>query len=499
MLQADSSQAPKWLSTVDLIAWRFEEDRMSFITDNFLLQNAYAEELYHRFAKDLPIIDYHCHLPPADIAANRQFSDLHAIWLEGDHYKWRAMRANGIDESYCTGSASPRDKFMAFAETVPQCLRNPLYHWCHLELKRYFGIDQLLGPATAGEIWEQANAALNDSSMTACGILERFKVSVVCTTDDPVDNLQEHAAIADKGIGTQVYPTFRPDKAMALSDTVAWNVWLDKLAMAADTDCGSLEGMKSALKQRHDTFHAMGGRLSDHGLEVCPMHPASEKQAQSIFNEARRGEEISIADQESFAAYLMEYFAELDAEKGWTKQLHLGASRNVNAALYRALGPDVGGDSIGDTRQGEALGDTLGRMAAKSILPRMVLYNLNPRDNYVFATMAGNFQGDGIPGKIQFGSGWWFLDQKEGMTWQINALSNLGLLGRFVGMLTDSRSFMSYCRHEYFRRLLCQIIGDDVLKGELPADMELLGGLVEAICYGNAASFFGFKLGTYQA
>lgn len=472
---------------------------MQFITDSFLLHNRYAEELYHQYARDLPIIDYHCHLPPADVAANRRFADLQEIWLEGDHYKWRAMRANGIGEDRITGNADRKSKFLAFAETMPYCLRNPLYHWCHLELKRYFGIDTLLGPSTAEEIWEAANEALKDPGLSAVGILDRFKVSVVCTTDDPVDSLGHHRVIADSGIGTGVYPTFRPDKAMVLADPVAWNVWVDKLAMAADTDCSSLDGMKSALKRRHDTFHAMGGRLSDHGLEVCPIAPASNREAEVIFNRARKGGDVGSTDAESFAAHLLEFFAELDAEKGWTKQLHLGAVRNVNAALYRSLGPDVGGDSIGDARQGAALGDTLGRFAAKGILPRMVLYNLNPRDNYVFATMAGNFQGDGIPGKIQFGSGWWFLDQKEGMSWQINALSNLGLLGRFVGMLTDSRSFMSFCRHEYFRRLLCQLIGEDVEKGELPADMELLGGMVRAISYGNAAEFFGLKLGSHQA
>lgn len=472
---------------------------MTFITDTFLLQNRHAEELYHRFAKDLPIIDYHCHLPPSDISSDRRFADLQEIWLEGDHYKWRAMRANGIGEERITGTADRKSKFLAFAETMPYCLRNPLYHWCHLELKRYFGIDTILGPSTAEGIWEAANEALKDPAMSAVGILDRFKVSVVCTTDDPVDDLAHHRMIAESGIGTRVYPTFRPDKAMGISDPVVWNVWVDKLAMAADTDCSTLEGMKSALEKRHDTFHAMGGRLSDHGLEVCPMSPASMREAEAIFTRARKGEEVEAEAAESFAAHLLEYFAELDAEKGWTKQLHLGAVRNVNAALYRALGPDVGGDSIGDARQGRALGDTLGRFAARGILPRMVLYNLNPRDNYVFATMAGNFQGDGIPGKIQFGSGWWFLDQKEGMTWQLNALSNLGLLGRFVGMLTDSRSFMSYCRHEYFRRLLCQLIGEDVARGELPADMELLGGLVRAISYGNAAEFFGLELGRHRA
>ena len=343
---------------------------MSFITDAFLLHNRHAEALYHDYAKDLPIIDYHCHLPPADIAANRQFADLQEIWLEGDHYKWRAMRANGIEERRITGSADRKAKFLAFAETLPYALRNPLYHWCHLELKRYFGIDTLLGPSTAEDIWEAANEALKDPGMRAVGILDRFKVSVVCTTDDPVDDLAHHRAIAASEIGTRVYPTFRPDKAMALSDATAWNVWVDKLARAADTDCATLEGMKAALKKRHDTFHDMGGRLSDHGLETCPMRPATTQEAEATYSRARKGEEVGVAEAESFAAHLFEFFAELDADKGWTKQLHLGAVRNVNGALYRALGPDVGGDSIGDARQGHALGDTPSVTPSGALPPR---------------------------------------------------------------------------------------------------------------------------------
>jgi glucuronate isomerase len=386
---------------------------------------------------------------------------------------------------------------MAFAATLPECLRNPMYHWCHLELKRYFGIDKTLGPDTAEEIWEEANARLADSSMSARGILDKFKVSVVCTTDDPTDSLEHHQAIAEAGIGTRVYPTFRPDKAMALQDIRAWNAWVDQLEKVSGQNCGSLDGLCAALENRHDFFHSLGGRLSDHGVESCYDDFPTESEAAAIFTTARSGGRVSPEDHRKLASYLMEFSARLDASKDWTKQLHLGAKRNVNDRLYAELGPDVGGDSISDVPQGEALGNYLGRLAGKEILPRTILYNLNPRDNYLFATMIGNFQGGGIPGKMQFGSGWWFLDQKEGMTWQINALSNLGLLGRFVGMLTDSRSFMSYCRHEYFRRLLCQIIGEDVEKGELPDDMDLLGDLVEKICYKNAAGYFGFELGTY--
>ena len=470
---------------------------MSFITEDFLLNSDTAKELYHGHAEGLPIIDYHCHLSPGDIANNRKFENLFEIWLEGDHYKWRTMRTNGIDERYCTGDADPKEKFLAFAGTLPECLRNPVYHWCHLELKRYFGIEKTLGPDTAEEIWEEANAKLADPSMSAHGIMEQFKVSVICTTDDPVDSLEDHKRIAKSGIGTKVYPTFRPDKAITLNDITAWNLWVDKLASASNIDCSTLSGIKDALKNRHDFFHSVGGRLSDHGLEACFADFPSDSEAKSIFDKARSGDPVTPDERIRFASHLMEYFGELDSEKNWTKQLHLGAIRNVNDRLFAELGHDIGCDSIGDFDQGKTLGKYLGRLASKQALPKTILYNLNPRDNYLFATMIGNFQGDGIPGKMQFGSGWWFLDQKEGMTWHLNALSNLGLLGHFVGMLTDSRSFMSYCRHEYFRRLLCDIIGEDVEKGELPKDMNLLGRLVDRICYTNASRYFGFTLGNY--
>jgi len=472
---------------------------MTFITDDFMLHNDTARELYHGTAEDLPIIDYHCHLPPADVAANRQFKDLFEIWLEGDHYKWRAMRANGIDESLCTGDAAPKDKFMAFARTVPECLRNPLYHWCHLELKRYFGIESLLGPDTAEAIWEEANEKLSRPEMSAHGILKKFKVSVVCTTDDPVDTLEHHKAIAESGIGTRVYPTFRPDKALQTENVELWNSWMDKLETVSGKDCNSLEAFCEAIDDRHAYFHSLGGRLSDHGMETCVADFPNREEAAKLFDKARSRKSLAPEESKRLASFMMEFFGELDSKRGWTKQLHLGAMRNVNDRLFADLGSDVGGDSIGDFEQGRPLGNYLGKLAANGTLPKTVVYNLNPRDNYLMATMMGNFQGGGIAGKMQFGSGWWFLDQKEGMTWQINALSNLGLLGHFVGMLTDSRSFMSYCRHEYFRRLLCQLIGEDVEKGELPREMKLLTNLVERICYRNAANFFGFELGSYTA
>lgn len=466
---------------------------MSFITEDFLLHSDVARELYHSYAKNQPIIDYHCHLSPADVANNRQFGNLFEIWLEGDHYKWRAMRSNGVPERYCTGDASPREKFQAFAETVPHTLRNPLYHWCHLELKRYFGIETLLSGDTAEEIWNRANAQLQNPALSAHGIMQHFKVKVVGTTDDPVDSLAYHRQQAGQSGGARMFPTFRPDKALAIDQTAGWNGWTDKLQQISGTDCGTFDGFLAALRVRHDYFHELGGRLSDHGLERCHATFPTQSEAAAIYTKARAGEEVSAVEKEAFASYLMEFFGLLDYEKGWVKQLHLGAMRNNNDALYAKLGPDIGCDSIGDYPQGVALSRYLGRLSANGTLPKTVLYNLNPADNYLFATMIGNFQEGGVAGKIQFGSGWWFLDQKEGMILQMNALSNLGLLSRFVGMLTDSRSFMSYCRHEYFRRILCNLIGEDVVRGELPLDYDLLGTMVANICYGNAKEYFGFN------
>jgi glucuronate isomerase len=466
---------------------------MSFIHNDFLLQTATARRLFHEVAAPLPIIDYHCHLPPADLAADRHFSNLFDIWLAGDHYKWRAMRTNGIPERLCTGEADPFEKFSAWCATVPQTLRNPLYHWSHLELKRYFGIDTLISPATARAIWDEANHHLAQPDFSAAGILKKFHVEVVCTTDDPVDDLAAHRSIAaDNLISTKVFPTFRPDKAMQLSDPAAFNAWCERLAAASDTDTGSFAGFRDALRQRHDFFHAHGARLSDHGLETCPAECANATEAAAIFDKARAGKSVPPDEQSRFAGNLMLLFGHLDFEKGWTKQIHLGAQRNNNSRLRRALGPDTGFDSIGDWPQAQALARYLDRLDADACLPKTILYNLNPADNYAFATMIGNFQDGSSAGKIQFGSGWWFLDQKDAMEMQLNALSNCGLLSRFVGMLTDSRSFMSYPRHEYFRRVLCNLIGSDVETGLLPNDWSLLAPLVEAVCHRNAQTYFGF-------
>jgi glucuronate isomerase len=467
---------------------------MQFIHDDFLLSNAAARHLYHEHAASQPILDYHCHLPPQDVAANRQFRNLSEIWLEGDHYKWRAMRANGVEERFCTGDAAPREKFLAWARTVPQTLRNPLYHWTHLELKRYFGIDELLDESSAPRIWEQANAALATDDLRAHGILRKFQVKAVCTTDDPTDDLSCHKAIAASTLGTRVFPTFRPDKALNVHLPDAFNAWVDRLEAASNISIAKLPDFTDALRQRHDFFHQMGGRLSDHGVNHAFADFPSDHEAAAIFERARGGQAATIEEQSRFASHLMLLFGRLDAEKGWTKQLHLGARRNGNTRRFREIGPDTGFDSIGDWPQADALGRYLDRLDQENSLPRIVVYNLNPSDNYVIATLLGNFQDGAVAGKMQFGSGWWYLDQKEAMQWQMNALSNCGLLSRFLGMLTDSRSFMSYPRHEYFRRVLCDMLGRDIEAGEIPNDDALVGTMVRNICYANAKQFLGLEV-----
>lgn len=466
---------------------------MSFIHEDFLLHTAAARRLYHDYAAAEPILDYHNHLPPRDIAGNRRFRDLFEIWLEGDHYKWRAMRANGVAEELCTGDAAPYDKFLAWARTVPATLRNPLYHWTHLELKRYFGIDELLNEASAPRVWETANEILAGPDMTTQSILGKFDVRAVCTTDDPADSLEHHEALAASDCPARVYPTFRPDKALAVHQPAAFNEWLGKLQAQSNVSVESLGDLKAALRKRHDDFHVIGCRLSDHGLNYPFADFPTEAEAGQIFDRAHAGTAATAEEQARFAAHLMLFFGELDASRGWTKQLHMGALRSTNSRRLAEIGPDTGFDSIGDWPQAEALAVYLDRLDANNTLPKVVLYNLNPADNYVMATMIGNFQGGGIAGKIQFGSGWWFLDQKEAMEWQMNALSNCGLLSRFIGMLTDSRSFVSFPRHEYFRRVLCNLIGRDIENGELPPDFDLVGAMVKNICYRNAKEFLGLK------
>ena len=464
----------------------------SFINEDFLLLTDAARDLYHNFAKSEPIYDYHCHLPQQLILENHQFADLSEIWLGGDHYKWRAMRSNGVAERFCTGDASPREKFDAWVATMPFALRNPLYHWSHLELKRYFGIDEVINPQSGDAIWREANEKLK--SMRVHDILAANRVAVICTTDDPAESLDQHEKIKQLGIKTRVYPTFRPDKALIVHTPAAFNPWVEKLAGAAHTIVKSFEDFLSALRTRHEDFHAAGGRLSDHGMESSYAEPCTTAEAKTIFDAAHAGRAASAADQAKFATFLTLEFGRWDAQKGWTKQFHLGALRSNNTRLFQALGPDTGFDSIADFPQARALSRYLDTLDSTNELPRTVLYNLNPADNYTFGTMIGNFQDGSVPGKIQFGSGWWFLDQKEAMEWQINALSNLVLLSRFVGMLTDSRSFLSYTRHEYFRRILCNILGKDMVNGEIPNDRTLVGGMVRNICFANARDYFRLEL-----
>ena len=462
---------------------------MSFIHEDFLLSNEPAKRLYHTYAKDQPILDYHCHLPPEDVASDRQFRNLFEIWLEGDHYKWRAMRANGVGEEYCTGSADPYEKFLAWARTVPATLRNPLYHWSHLELKRYFGFDSLLDESNAAAVWNLANERLATSDLSVSGILQRFDVRALCTTDDPTDSLDQHKRIAESGLATKVYPAFRPDKALTVDKPKVFNSWVANLEAVANQEIRSLTNFLDALRQRHDQFHEVGCRLSDHGLDFVYSDVAPEPVAEAVFDAARDGTPCGPEDHARFAAFMMLFFGRLDSEKGWTKQLHLGARRNNNSRGARLCGPDTGFDSIGDWDHVSALGRYLDTLDSEESLPRLILYNNNPVDNYTFATMLGNFQDGTIPGKMQFGSGWWYLDQKEAMEWQLNCLSNVGLLSRFVGMLTDSRSFMSYPRHEYFRRVLCNLLGQDMARGDLPNDESLVGGMVEKLCFSNAREY----------
>jgi glucuronate isomerase len=468
-----------------------------FLPENFLLRTDWARTLYFEHAATQPIFDYHCHLPPDQIASDRRFENLFQIWLAGDHYKWRAMRSNGINEDLITGGKTgDYEKFLAYARTVPLTLRNPLHHWSHLELRRYFGIDLLINETNAPKIWEQANARLAAPGFTTQGILRKNRVNVVCTTDDPADSLEHHIAIKNSGLPTRVHPTFRPDKAMAVHAPAVFNAWCDQLAAAAGADVRDLASFLEAIDRRHAFFHSLGGRLSDHGLECIPDTDCTESAAAAIFAAARAGRPAAPADAARFTWFMLLFLARLDARRGWTKQLHLGALRNNNTRLLHRLGADAGVDSIGDFPQARGLARYLDRLDSAGELPKTILYNLNPADNYIFATMIGNVQDGLAPGKIQFGSGWWFLDQKEGMEWQLNALSQLGLLSRFVGMLTDSRSFMSYVRHEYFRRILCSLVGADVEAGLIPADRALVGGMIEDICYKNALRYFGLEAGT---
>jgi glucuronate isomerase len=466
----------------------------TFINEDFLLRNETARQLYHDYAKEMPIIDYHCHLPPDQIAEDKIFENLTQIWLYGDHYKWRAMRTNGIAEKYCTGNASDREKFEQWAATVPYTMRNPLYHWTHLELLRYFDIDVILNSDTARDIYEECSEKLRSPEYSVRNLLRKMNVKVICTTDDPTDSLEHHQAIRNSGFETKVLPTFRADKSMLLiNDPAAYREYVEKICQVAGiSGNGSYEDLLQALRQRHDFFAEMGGRLSDHGLEHIYATRFDDRAAADAASLALAGSVPDAEAQNTYLSTLLYELAKMDHSKDWTQQFHLGALRNNNSRLLRTLGPDTGWDSIGDFSQAQALSRFMDKLDSTDQLAKTILYNLNSGDNEVIATMVGNFNDGSVAGKVQFGSGWWFQDQKDGMEKQMNALSNMGLLSRFVGMLTDSRSFLSYPRHEYFRRILCNLIGTDVENGELPNDLPWLGKMVQDISYNNARDYFGF-------
>jgi len=468
---------------------------MAFMDDHFILSTATAQKLYHGTAKSQPIVDYHCHLSPKDIAENRRFEDLTAIWLAGDHYKWRAMRANGVNEDYITGSRSTaREKFQAWAETVPHTLRNPLFHWTHLELRRHFGIQEVLDGNNAQKVWDEANRQLTHGDLTARGILKMMKVEVVGTTDDPADSLDYHHAIAKTNFATRIVPTFRPDACLKVHLPERVKAWATRLSQQTGRGADTFAGLMDGLQKRHDDFAAAGCRASDHGLDYLPDATCTEAEAKAIWENAMAGQAASAHETEKFMAFIMLHLGRLNHAKGWATQLHLGPVRDPNLGLLQRLGSDAGCDTIGDFRQGPGLIRWFGTLSKEQALGKTIIYNINPADTALFACLPGSFQ-DGItPGKIQYGSGWWFLDQERGMRDQMNALSDLGLLSRFVGMVTDSRSFLSYPRHEYFRRILCDLIGTDVETGRIPDYPHWNERLVADVCYQNARQYFGFKV-----
>ncbi len=466
-----------------------------FMDKDFLLQTETAQKLYHEHASKMPIIDYHCHLIPQQVAEDKHFASITEVWLGGDHYKWRAMRSNGIAEKYCTGKdTTDWEKFEKWAETVPYCLRNPLYHWTHLELKTAFGINKILNPSTAREIFDECNDKLkNDPSLTARGLMRKYHVETVCTTDDPVDSLEYHIATRESGFEVRMLPTWRPDKAMAVEVASNFQTYMEKLSEVSGVTISCFNDMLDALQRRHDFFASQGCKLADHGIEEFYAEDYTDEEINAIFNKVYGGKELSKEEVLKFKSCMLVKFAEMDAATGWAQQFHYGAIRDNNTRMFQLLGPDTGFDSIGQFQTAKAMSKFLNRLASEGKLTKTILYNLNPADNEMIATMLGNFQDGTVPGKIQFGSGWWFLDQKDGMQKQMNALSVLGLLSRFVGMLTDSRSFLSYPRHEYFRRTLCNLIGTDVENGEIPySEMDRVCQMVEDISYNNAKNYFKF-------
>ena len=463
-----------------------------FLDENFLLNSKTAETLYHEYAKNMPIIDYHCHLPQQQIAEYKNFDNLTQIWLYGDHYKWRAMRTNGVNEKYCTGDTTDYEKFEQWAATVPYTLRNPLYHWTHLELQRYFDVHEILNASSSKRIYEECSEKLRSKEYSVKNLLRKMNVAAVCTTDDPVDNLAYHQQIKDQGFEIPVLPAFRPDQAMNVSDAAKFIAYTKKLEAASNISISNFADFVKAIRNRHDFFASMGCNVSDHGIEELYVDNYTEAEVAAIFSKVYGGKELSAEEQSKFKSAMLLFFAELDHEKGWVQQFHLGALRNNNGRMLATLGPDTGFDSIGDFQQGRSLSTFLSRLDTNNKLTKTIIYNLNPADNELFATMIGNFNDGTTPGKVQWGSGWWFLDQKDGMTKQMNALSNMGLLSRFVGMLTDSRSFLSFPRHEYFRRILCNLFGEEIENGELPNDIAWTGKVIQDISYHNAKNYFGY-------
>ncbi|MDQ0255949.1 glucuronate isomerase [Evansella vedderi] len=464
-----------------------------FIHDNFMLNNEAGKVLYHDFAKEMPIYDYHCHLSPKEIAENKMFSNISEIWLHGDHYKWRAMRSLGIDEELITGSASDYDKFRAWSKAVPYTIGNPLYHWTHLELKRYFDTDLLLNEDTSEEIWQHCNSLLQTEELTTQRIIERSGVNVICTTDDPIDSLEHHKEIkGNSAIKTKVLPAFRPDKAVEITRP-EFKDYVQKLSDSADIKITSYEDLLKALENRMHYFHEVGCRISDHGIETLPFLECTLEEAAGIFEKGIAGQSISKEEEEKYKTYTLLFLGRMYHSLGWVMQFHVGAIRNNNERMFKKLGPDTGFDSIHDFDLSRSLNGFLNELDKNDELPKTILYSLNPNHNYTIATAIGNFQSGGTRGKLQLGSGWWYNDQKDGMIKQMTDLANIGLLSTFVGMLTDSRSFLSYTRHEYFRRILCDLVGGWVEKGEAPRDYELLGKIVQDICYTNANNYFEIK------
>ena len=463
-----------------------------FLDEHFLLESEYAQVLYEQFAAPMPILDFHNHLSPKDIAENRRFRNLTEIWLEGDHYKWRAMRFNGVAERYCTGDASPKEKFQKWAETVPFTMRNPLHHWTHLELKTYFGIDQLLNADTASKIYEVCSEKLQENEFSAQNLLRRMKVEVVCTTDDPSDTLEYHKQFADEKHELRMYPTFRPDKSYAVDHVEEYLKYLTKLGNAADVTIRSFDDLIVALRQRVEFFASLGCRAADHGLEYLPYHSSARESAPKIIKKILTKGTLDQTETDQFRCAVLLELCRMYHEKQWVQQFHIGALRNNNSRLLRTLGPDTGFDSMGEFPQARSMSRFLDTLDQTDQLAKTIIYNNNPNDNEVIATMIGNFNDGSFPGKIQLGSGWWFLDQKDGMERQMNALSNMGLLSRFVGMVTDSRSLLSFTSHEYFRRILCNLWDNDIVKGQLPDDMHTIGQMIEAICYYNTKEYFRF-------